>query len=53
MKDDELEAAHRKEVSAESGCSIDAMQEMIARVANYWNRRCQDLPDPPGGDKND
>lgn len=41
-----------QESIAESGISIDAMQEMIARVANYWNRRCQALPEPPGGDKN-
>jgi Lar family restriction alleviation protein len=39
-----------QEVSAESGCSIDAMQEMIARVANYWNRRCQVLPELSGGE---
>lgn len=41
-----------QEVYAESGCSIDAMQEMIARASHYWNRRCQALPDSPGGDKN-
>lgn len=37
-----------QEVNAVSGCSIDAMQEMIVRCVNYWNRRC--LPEPPGGD---
>lgn len=40
-----------QEVNAESGCSIDAMQEMIARAAHYWNRRLP-LPEPPGGDGN-
>jgi transcription elongation factor Elf1 len=41
-----------QKVSAESGCSINAMQEMIVRVTHYWNRRYQALPDSPGGDKN-
>lgn len=41
-----------QEVNAESGCSIDAMQEIIARAAHYWNRRCQALPEPPGGAEN-
>lgn len=39
-----------QEVNAESGCSIDAMQEMIVRAANYWNRRCQALPELSGGE---
>lgn len=41
-----------QEVNSESGCSIDAMQEMLARVANYWNRRCQTLTELSGGAKN-
>ena len=39
-----------QESIAESGISIEAMQEMIARVANYWNRRCQALPELSGGE---
>ena len=39
-----------QEVNAESGCSIDAMQEIIVRAANYWNRRCQALPELFGGE---